>query len=308
MRWQNAFPEAEQEKAAPELSLQEAWAEFPILRLRFVILSHGMELPPFHAALWHGVIGARLRELDPHAYLQLWEQEAGSLYAIHAPYGPTRIAPGEHIAFELRLFGNGVALANSIAAAVLGATASLGSFLPHGQRGSGELEQLFSIGMGGPIPLPLRVDLDLADRAIAAGKILENVGGRQSPAVRLLLDAPLRLKDQGHLLTRHPSFSQLLRRIFGRMRQLNPVSEAQTARDLIARATAIDAHGAVRWVDLERWSARQRAEMAFGGIHGFLEYHGELGPYLPWLALGEWLQLGGKTTFGLGAYQLQIAE
>jgi CRISPR/Cas system endoribonuclease Cas6 (RAMP superfamily) len=46
--------------------------------------------------------------------------------------------------------------------------------------------------------------------------------------------------------------------------------------------------------------------MSFGGLLGETVYTGELSPFVPWLALGQWVGVGGKTSFGLGLYQLEI--
>ena len=40
---------------------------------------------------------------------------------------------------------------------------------------------------------------------------------------------------------------------------------------------------------------------------GSINYRGDLDPYLPYLALGEWVHLGNKSSFGLGKYVLQNA-
>ena len=42
----------------------------------------------------------------------------------------------------------------------------------------------------------------------------------------------------------------------------------------------------------------------FDGLKRQVSYFGEIAPALPWLQIGEKLNVGGKTTFGLGKYQL----
>ncbi len=44
--------------------------------------------------------------------------------------------------------------------------------------------------------------------------------------------------------------------------------------------------------------------MKFGGLLGSISYEGDLAPFMPYLALGEWLHVGGKTSFGLGRYRI----
>jgi len=44
--------------------------------------------------------------------------------------------------------------------------------------------------------------------------------------------------------------------------------------------------------------------MKFGGLLGTITYAGDLEPFIPYLALGEWIHIGGKTSFGLGKYNI----
>jgi CRISPR/Cas system endoribonuclease Cas6 (RAMP superfamily) len=45
--------------------------------------------------------------------------------------------------------------------------------------------------------------------------------------------------------------------------------------------------------------------MKFGGLTGDISYTGELQAFMELLQLGEWLHIGGKTSFGLGKYELK---
>jgi len=311
MHWSTPFANIQnsiEPKPHPAVGLHEAWQDYRLLRLRFRIRSLGLHLPYFHGALWHGVIGARLRELDPLAYLELWENERCGAYALHAPLGPEFIPEDELFGFELSLFGDAIRHTPSLIAAVDAATHALGMTQPNHQRGRGILEEVWQVTPNGMTPLNLHTQQEVDELGISVSAILNNIPEGASPAVRLILDYPLRLKHNGILVKQHPDFATLLRRILGRMRQLHPVNAAEDARRLLDLAKQISSHGAVRWGDLQRWSARQQQEMVFGGLIGFLEYHGHIQPFLPWLALGEWLHIGGKSTFGFGSYQLQIAE
>lgn len=60
----------------------------------------------------------------------------------------------------------------------------------------------------------------------------------------------------------------------------------------------------MRWLDWGRYSQRQQREMKFGGLLGSVQLQGRLQPFARLLHLGQWLHVGGKTTFGLGGYQL----
>jgi len=310
MRWISTLPESTPQPppTAAVQSLEESWSTFPIVRLRFTLRSQGLSIPAFHASVWHGMIGARLREIDPLAYLAIWEKEQSAPYALRAPIGPTKISDGDTLFVEITLFGQAIAHLASVLAAVDAASSSLGQVVHQGQRGRAIIEEIYSVTPTGIRPVRLLSETELSALQILAGTILQAVPKHPTAAVRLILDAPLRLKDNGQFITQHPSFTQLLRRVFGRMRQLQPNSSAQQAKEILQHAVGISDHGSVRWMTLDRWSARQKQNMPFGGLVGFLEYHGALEEFLPWLALGAWLHVGGKSTFGFGTYQLQVAE
>ena len=117
------------------------------------------------------------------------------------------------------------------------------------------------------------------------------------------------------MLRTPPDFPTLLERILGR---LNTLARAYHGGVLIdeadkralleqAQGVTIQAHDLI-WDDWARYSGRQKEWMQFGGLLGSITYRGELGPFMPYVAMGEWLHVGGKTSFGLGRYMLRTAE
>jgi hypothetical protein len=70
-------------------------------------------------------------------------------------------------------------------------------------------------------------------------------------------------------------------------------------------ARKVDVVGNRLWLQrLERYSSRHRKRLPLHGLVGTLEFRGELAPFLPLLRLGEVLQIGAGTAFGLGQYRL----
>jgi len=57
-------------------------------------------------------------------------------------------------------------------------------------------------------------------------------------------------------------------------------------------------------VNWERYSKKMGKTIPLFGIKGHFKWQGNLSEYLPWLAIGEQLQVGGKTTFGYGSFDL----
>ncbi|WP_312274821.1 hypothetical protein [Candidatus Igneacidithiobacillus taiwanensis] len=145
-----------------------------------------------------------MREIDPLAYLAIWEKEQSAPYALRAPIGPTKISDGDTLFVEITLFGQAIAHLASVLAAVDAASSSLGQVVHQGQRGRAIIEEIYSVTPTGIRPVRLLSETELSALQILAGTILQAVPKHPTAAVRLILDAPLRLKDNGQFITQHP--------------------------------------------------------------------------------------------------------
>ena len=89
---------------------------------------------------------------------------------------------------------------------------------------------------------------------------------------------------------------------------LIPASE-QTYLMNAARSIRLDAdRTTARWQEWYRPAGAHKQKISFGGLLGDLCYKGAMEPFIPWLALGQWTGIGGKTGFGLGLYELRSLE
>ena len=61
-------------------------------------------------------------------------------------------------------------------------------------------------------------------------------------------------------------------------------------------------------LDGGRYSNRQETAMKMGGFVGSIIFKGELGPFLPFLHLGEHIHIGKGTRFGLGKWRVQESD
>lgn len=59
------------------------------------------------------------------------------------------------------------------------------------------------------------------------------------------------------------------------------------------------------WYDWGRYSSHQRAYLKMGGFTGQITFEGDLGEFLPFIKLGEYLHIGNGTAYGLGKYIMQ---
>ena len=80
--------------------------------------------------------------------------------------------------------------------------------------------------------------------------------------------------------------------------------QAPDFQALAALAENISASHQLQWSEWERYSHRQQQKMTFGGVLGHIKLTGELAPFLSLLQQGQWLHVGNKTTFGMGAYRI----
>ena len=129
--------------------------------------------------------------------------------------------------------------------------------------------------------------------------------------IRLTHSTRLRLKTDNQLLRSAPPFSLLMNRLLARINALatlyngsiviSPDRKQQLLH--LAETVAIE-HSTLQWQDWQRHSQRSHSTMPFGGLLGETIYSGELAPFIPWLSLGQWVGIGGKTSFGLGLYEL----
>jgi hypothetical protein len=140
-------------------------------------------------------------------------------------------------------------------------------------------------------------------------------GAEAAPArVSLHFHTPLRLQHQGQALRpdqldARTLLSQMLRRtnlVLDLHLGIRPAPFDASALLAAVVPTLADDRSGLRWRDWPRYSGRQQQEMNLGGVVGVWTLTGALGPFLPWLRLGQWLHLGKSTVMGLGGYQLEV--
>ena len=131
------------------------------------------------------------------------------------------------------------------------------------------------------------------------------------PAGQIILRflTPARITYEGQLTDEFP-FHVLIQRLMGRISALSYFHCGESLqmdfKEFITQATQIEtAHSDLRWHDWTRYSQRQDSRMKLGGLLGNVTYTGELEPFLPFIALGQYVHVGKNATFGLGKYQIE---
>ncbi|MBL8483891.1 MAG: CRISPR system precrRNA processing endoribonuclease RAMP protein Cas6 [Rhodocyclaceae bacterium] len=226
----------------------------------------------------------------------------GRLFALRPPL--VDIRPGDSFEVGLTLFGAASEHAPACAQALAGlGDAGLG-------RAGGRFALMYACIQGpeGAFPpfLDSRTGLHDWPAALSASAWLD-VPVRPITAVQLAMTTPLRIKENNRPLRGPFSFTQLVRRMHGRLAQLaqsageaNPLALATAEQQLAAAERVHLVQDALCWQSIKRRSARSGQSMAFGGVSGTLLYRGDLTPFAGLLALAGITQLGGKTAFGFG--------
>jgi hypothetical protein len=130
-------------------------------------------------------------------------------------------------------------------------------------------------------------------------------------SIQIKLITPMRLQQNGSALppseiTAYSFLMGIVRRIslLDQSHQLGFNINQENAKDLSKQAQEIEIEHDLRWQDWVRYSTRQRKKMALGGCIGNITLKGDLTHFLPYLNVGEYLNVGKEASFGLGQYQL----
>lgn len=158
---------------------------------------------------------------------------------------------------------------------------------------------------------PLRI-YDMETQTISSAPENETEMMISIPAddlVNLEFQTPLRIKADKSLVTRltFPVFFENLCRRISLMTGIygDPARLPDLAALEKKAAEVITIQNGLRWYDWDRYSGRQKTRMQFGGLVGGIGFEGDLDPFMPLIAVGEQINIGQLTTFGLGKYQIK---
>jgi hypothetical protein len=137
-------------------------------------------------------------------------------------------------------------------------------------------------------------------------QVLTEFGVPDGSRLVIRFASPVRLDLRGDLV--YPvEFTDLLQSLAQRSQALSacygsaPIPHAPLDRARAARR-AVDR---TRWVDLARYSTRQRAHMRIGGAVGTVTYEGaDFSAFASLLGFGEWLGVGKLTSMGFGRMEV----
>lgn len=259
-------------------------------------------LPAYKGSMWHGWLGHAVKQVSEPAFRALYQQhdhEQPKPYAIDPGRDQkTQWQQGELLDFSLRLFGSAAELLPVIYQAL--------------QAG-----EMLGLGMG---RTPVKVIAVVGDAGTSQGysqSLSDVLNATRTPllaggGLQLLLDTPLRLKQRGAIIRDPVQLNASLLALQSRRRLLQLTKYWVTDDDAVLQSIAEQSLGAdhcaitaaVYFEDWQRFSLKQQEFIPFGGFKGMILLQSVSTELRNWLKIGEQLQLGGKTTFGLGTYRL----
>jgi hypothetical protein len=135
-----------------------------------------------------------------------------------------------------------------------------------------------------------------------------NNGAANVMRVTLRFLTPTLLRADG-VVSRRPSFGPLAKRLRDRINALS-YFYCGAGLDIDFKAFGDEAEkiktvsDSTGWVESSRYSRRREVSHDLSGFVGEVTFEGELGMFLPYLKLGEYLHVGKNAVFGNGWYEI----
>jgi hypothetical protein len=315
---------------------EQPGSPFSLARLRFTLASVGQaELPGFKGLLLRSAFGRALRlqscehardarcetcnQAQDCAFAALFAPRAlsprssldsssdAAPYVLHVPLADrARFGQDDLFVFEMALYGRALKHLETIVRSVERAALD----------GLGKMRHVFGVVRvdDGWEQRPRQVySTNIASELASAIRTIEpddllRANSEPVERIRLELVTPMRIKMGGRLL-RSLTLHELVRALIRRLDEVWPSAITEgLIGDMSAMVKAANKAETVeddtRWLDIDRYSARQQTEMKFGGLVGDVAYGGDLTSLLPLVALGQLLHVGKNTTFGFGRIEI----
>ena len=275
-----------------------------LLKLRIHIqFKQNTVLPVFKGSMIHGWLGHAVKRIDERAFFALYgahdDQQPKPYVVCPNEDHKTHWQAQELYYFDIVLVGQVTQLSGVLLKA-----------LEYGQTlGFGPQRTEFSlISVSSLLPGITKAGIHttaLSNWLTPQSESFENI------ELAVNFTTPVRLKVNGKILQHQaPNLSLLLKQVSRRFSQLCQFwvcDEPELIHGLYQELPLLGEYEQNSHIYFENWkrfSLKEKQQLPFGGLKGQVSYFGEIAPALPWLQIGEQLNVGGKTTFGLGKYQL----
>ena len=274
-------------------------------------------LPNYKGSTFHGGFGHALMQISPTWYRYFFEpknKQNGNNAALPKPYvilppldNLEHYPKGHQFHLELTLIGEATQHYSIAQAAI--------EYLGH-HMGLGRNKAKYKI-ISIDRAIASQQNADSNQHSVYSDEIINTrIPTLNNEQITIHFPTRLRLKQNNRLSRQPPNFATVFERIAGRIKTLSNAygenAEGDTPHSLENYKTLKTAAQHItiqqqnlKWQEWHRYSGTGKQHMKFGGLTGDITYQGDLKPFLPWLALGEWIHIGGKTSFGLGKYIIE---
>ena len=137
-------------------------------------------------------------------------------------------------------------------------------------------------------------------------------GATNVTRITLRFLTPTMLKADG-VQARRPAFGPIAKRLRDRINALS-YFYCGKGLDIAFKAFGEQAEtiktvaDSTRWVESSRYSRRREVTHDLSGFVGEVSFEGDLGPFIPYLKLGEYVHVGKNAVFGNGWYRIESME
>jgi len=129
------------------------------------------------------------------------------------------------------------------------------------------------------------------------------------PQITLQFVTPTHIQIRGQM-QEAIEFETLIKAIIRRFKSLSYFhadgEKIEYPVDFKKASTIEIVHSELETVNYRRYSNRQKQNLPLTGFTGKITYRGDIGPYYPWLKIGEYLHVGKGTVFGMGWYKILL--
>ncbi len=263
-----------------------------MLRLQFTLeATDPISLPCYKGSAFHGGFGHALAIISPTWYRYFFQAATENGTLIPKPFVllppldlQQNYQTGEAFSFELTLFTGEATGHYAIAQAAI---EYLGNEMGLGYtRGKFKIKKMSLSSFSSNNAIPQTLTVKLCTR--------------------------LRLKTNNRLHKQPPGFSLFIKSLLARLKTLQhsyshiAIDESHYQHLLQQSQSITIPHSTTYWDEWDRYSGSQKEWMKFGGLLGEIIYQGDLQAFMPYLQMGEWTHIGGKSSFGLGRYSLKL--
>lgn len=273
-------------------SLRALLAQITVWPRRLLLTTPGVRAT---IPMLRGAWGAALHDLDPGAYLRVFDPPTPGVPGYVLRPGP--LDPATAPALDWFLFG---AAAEDDAALRRAWDIAGGRGLGK-ERRSFHVRRFIDLGPGGG-PTERAGPWRLADAVWPF---------EADTPCRILFPAPLRILRRGQLIEQ-PTLADVLVAAHRRVSAWLPLTVQPHWHALREPLLEVTRKLPRSWcgarLDLQRYSARQQAEIELRGVSGVLELPYGVGILAPLLAAALWLHIGKGTVFGLGEIQVTTSD